>query len=121
MAEPSIVQGLFGTTPEAYQQQQQRQAMQDAVTMAQLDPMQLARANLMAGANRAAGGVAGCVRGLSRPHLAAQGAAHAAAQDRCGTHPGTGVGKTKARIGQQRKIVASSTAMNPIDVKPRRP
>ena len=59
MAEPSIVQGLFGTTPEAYQQQQQRQAMQDALAMAQLDPMQLARANLMAGANRAAGGFAG--------------------------------------------------------------
>ena len=59
MAEPSIVQGLFGITPEAYQQQQQRQAMQDAIAMAQLDPMQLARANIMAGANRAAGGIAG--------------------------------------------------------------
>jgi len=59
MAEPSIVQGLFGATPEAYQQQQQRQAMQDALAMAQLDPMQLARANIMAGANRAAGGFAG--------------------------------------------------------------
>ena len=59
MAEPSIVQGLFGITPEAYQQQQQRQAMQDAIAMAQLDPMQLARANIMAGAGRAAGGFAG--------------------------------------------------------------
>ena len=33
--------------------------MQDAIAMAQLDPMQLARANIMAGANRAAGGIAG--------------------------------------------------------------
>ena len=48
MAEPSIVQGLFGITPEAYQRQQQRQAMQDAIAMAQLDPMQLARANIRA-------------------------------------------------------------------------
>lgn len=68
MAEPSIVQGLFGTTPEAYQQQQQRQAMQDALTMAQLDPMQLARANIMAGANRAAGGVAGLI-GVEDPQM----------------------------------------------------
>jgi len=68
MAEPSIVQGLFGTTPEAYQQQQQRQTMQDAFAMAQLDPMQLARANIMAGANRAAGGVAGLM-GVEDPQM----------------------------------------------------
>lgn len=68
MAEPSIVQGLFGTTPEAYQQQQQRQAMQDALAMAQLDPMQLARANIMAGANRAAGGFAGLM-GVEDPMM----------------------------------------------------
>jgi hypothetical protein len=68
MAEPSIVQGLFGTTPEAYQQQQQRQTMQDALAMAQLDPMQLARANLMAGSNRVAGGVAGLM-GVEDPQM----------------------------------------------------
>jgi len=68
MAEPSIIQGLFGTSPEAYQQQQQRQAMQDAVTMAQLDPMQLARANIMAGSNRVAGGVAGLM-GVEDPQM----------------------------------------------------
>ena len=68
MAEPSIVQGLFGITPEAYQQQQQRQAMQDAIAMAQLDPMQLARANIMAGANRAAGGIAGLM-GVEDPQM----------------------------------------------------
>ncbi len=68
MAEPSIVQGLFGATPEAYQQQQQRQAMQDALAMAQLDPMQLARANIMAGSNRAAGGVAGLM-GVEDPQM----------------------------------------------------
>jgi molybdopterin converting factor small subunit len=68
MAEPSIVQGLFGATPEAYQQQQQRQAMQDALAMAQLDPMQLARANIMAGANRAAGGIAGLM-GVEDPQM----------------------------------------------------
>ena len=68
MAEPSIVQGLFGTTPEVYQQQQQRQTMQDALAMAQLDPMQLARANLMAGSNRAAGGFAGLM-GVEDPQM----------------------------------------------------
>jgi hypothetical protein len=68
MAEPSIVQGLFGVTPEAYQQQQQRQAMQDALVMSQLDPMQFARANLMAGAGRAAGGFAGLM-GVEDPQM----------------------------------------------------
>ena len=68
MAEPSIVQGLFGTTPEAYQQQQQRQAMQDAVTMAQLTPMQMGIANLQAGVNRAAGGLAGLM-GVEDPGM----------------------------------------------------
>ena len=68
MAEPSIVQGLFGITPEAYQQQQQRQAMQDAIVMAQLDPMQMARANIQAGAGRAAGGFAGLM-GVEDPQM----------------------------------------------------
>ena len=42
--------------------------MQDALAMAQLDPMQLARANIMAGANRAAGGVAGLM-GVEDPQM----------------------------------------------------
>ena len=68
MAEPSIVQGLFGITPEAYQEQSNRQIMQDAITMASLDPMQMGRANIMAGAGRAAGGFAGLM-GVEDPQL----------------------------------------------------
>ena len=68
MAEPSIVQGLFGITPEAYQEQSNRQIMQDAITMASLDPMQMARANIQAGAGRAAGGFAGLM-GVEDPQM----------------------------------------------------
>jgi hypothetical protein len=68
MAEPSIVQGLFGITPEAYQEQRNRQVMQDAISMASLDPMQMARANIMAGSNRAAGGFAGLM-GVEDPQM----------------------------------------------------
>lgn len=68
MAEPSIVQGLFGVTPEAYQQQQQRQAMQDAIAMARLDPLQRAEAGIQAGAGRAAGGFAGLM-GVEDPQM----------------------------------------------------
>lgn len=48
----NIVQSLFGTTPEMYQAAQQQQARQNAIAMAQLDPMQRAVAGLnMAGYN----------------------------------------------------------------------
>lgn len=68
MAEPSIVQGLFGVTPGAYQEQRDRQAMQDAIAMAQLDPMQYANAAIQAGAGRAAGGFAGLM-GVEDPQM----------------------------------------------------
>ena len=45
MATDSIVGGLF-STPEQYQQSQNQQALQNAVTMAQLTPQQQANAQL---------------------------------------------------------------------------
>lgn len=54
----SIVAGLFGT-PEAYQMQQNRLALQQAAELGQLDPMALARTGIMYGANRLAGALGG--------------------------------------------------------------
>ena len=68
MAEPSIVQGLFGLSPEMYQEQRSRQGMKDAIAMAQLDPMQFANAAIQAGAGRAAGGFAGLM-GAEDPQM----------------------------------------------------
>jgi hypothetical protein len=45
-----IVGSLFGVSPEMYQQQMNRQAMQDAIAMQQLDPLQRAGAMTQAGA-----------------------------------------------------------------------
>ena len=68
MAEPNIVGSLFGVTPEMYQEDRNRQGLKDAIAMAQLDPMQMGRANIMAGAGRAAGGFAGLM-GVEDPQL----------------------------------------------------
>lgn len=55
----SIVGGLFGMTPEIYQQQQNQQALAQAAELAQLDPMARARTGIMYGANRLAGALGG--------------------------------------------------------------
>jgi hypothetical protein len=54
-----IVGSLFGVSPEMYQEERNRQGLKDAISMAQLDPMQYANAAIQAGAGRAAGGFAG--------------------------------------------------------------
>jgi len=58
MAE-SVVGGLFGITPEIYQQTQNQRALQQASELGQLDPMALARTGIMYGANRLAGALGG--------------------------------------------------------------
>jgi len=63
-----IVGSLFGVSPEMYQEQRNRQGMQDAIAMAQLDPMQYANAAIQAGAGRAAGGFAGLM-GVEDPQM----------------------------------------------------
>ena len=63
-----IVGSLFGVSPEMYQEDRNRQGMQDAITMARLDPMQYANAAIQAGAGRAAGGFAGLM-GVEDPQM----------------------------------------------------
>jgi len=63
-----IVGSLFGVSPEMYQEQRNRQGMQDAIAMASLDPMQYANAAIQAGAGRAAGGFAGLM-GVEDPQM----------------------------------------------------
>ena len=59
MAQDSIMGGLFGITPEVYQQQQNRQALRQSAELAQLDPMARARTGIMSGANRLVGALGG--------------------------------------------------------------
>jgi hypothetical protein len=64
----SIVGGLFGTTPEMYQAEQNRQALSQASQLAQLDPFALAKTGIGYGANRLAGAV-GSMLGGQDPQL----------------------------------------------------
>ena len=63
-----IVGSLFGVSPEMYQEERNRQGMNDAIAMARLDPMQYANAAIQAGAGRAAGGFAGLM-GAEDPQM----------------------------------------------------
>jgi len=63
-----IVGSLFGISPEMYQQQMNRQALQDAVAMQQLDPLQRAGALTQAGAYMAGQGIGGAF-GIEDPML----------------------------------------------------
>jgi len=59
----SIVGGLFGMTPEMYQQTQNQQALKQASELAQLDPFALAKTGIGYGANRLAGVIGGALGG----------------------------------------------------------
>jgi hypothetical protein len=59
----SIVGGLFGMTPEMYQQQQNQNALKQASELAQLDPFALAKTGIGYGANRLAGAIGGALGG----------------------------------------------------------
>jgi hypothetical protein len=63
MATDSIVGGLFGMTPEMYQQQQNQNALKQASELAQLDPFALAKTGIGYGANRLAGAIGGALGG----------------------------------------------------------
>lgn len=63
-----IVGSLFGVSPEMYQQQMNRQAMQDAIAMQQLSPLQRAGAMTQAGAYMAGQGIGGAF-GIEDPML----------------------------------------------------
>jgi hypothetical protein len=59
----SIMGGLFGTTPEMYQQEQNQRALKQASELAQLDPLALAKTGVGYGANRLAGAIGGALGG----------------------------------------------------------
>ena len=63
-----IVGSLFGVSPEMYQQQMNRQAMQDAIAMQQLSPLQRAGAMTQAGTYMAGQGI-GSALGVEDPML----------------------------------------------------
>jgi hypothetical protein len=63
-----IVQGLFGMTPESYQQQRDAAALQRAAVFGQMDPMQAARTSIYYGANQL-GNVVGGMLGAEDPQM----------------------------------------------------
>jgi hypothetical protein len=67
MAE-NIVAGLFGLTPEMYGEQQRRSALQEGITLAQLDPAARGAAMTYAGA-RGLGNAIGGAMGVQDPQL----------------------------------------------------
>ena len=67
MAE-NIVAGLFGLTPEMYGEQQRRSALQEGITLAQLDPAARGAAMTYAGA-RGLGTAIGGALGVQDPQL----------------------------------------------------
>jgi hypothetical protein len=59
----SIVGGLFGMTPEMYQETQNQQALKQASQLAQMSPFELAKTGIGYGANRLASGIGGALGG----------------------------------------------------------
>jgi hypothetical protein len=64
----SIVGGLFGMTPESYQQQQNQQALAQSAQLARMSPFELAKTGVGYGANRLAGAIGGAL-GAEDPQL----------------------------------------------------
>jgi len=67
MAE-NIVAGLFGLTPQMYGEQQRRSALQEGITLAQLDPASRGAALTYGGARSLGGAIAGAM-GIEDPQL----------------------------------------------------
>lgn len=63
-----IVQGLFGMTPESYQQQRDAAAYERAAAFGQMDPMQAARTSIYYGANQLGNAVGGML-GAEDPQM----------------------------------------------------
>ena len=68
MANENIVAGLFGLTPEMYGQQQRVSALNEGITLAQLDPAARGAAMTYAGAKGLGGAIAGAL-GVQDPAL----------------------------------------------------
>jgi len=85
MAE-NIVAGLFGLTPEMYGQQQQRSALNEGITLAQLDPAARGAALTYAGARGLGGAIAGAM-GIEDPQLKLISARNTIAQQIDQTNP----------------------------------
>lgn len=76
MATDSIVGGLFGMTPEAYQAQQNQMMLKQASELAQLDPLASARTSLIYGGAQLGRGLGGLM-GVEDPQLKIIGARNA--------------------------------------------
>ena len=63
-----IVQGLFGMTPESYQQQRDAEAYKRAAAFGRMDPMQAARTSIYYGANQLGGAIGGML-GAEDPQM----------------------------------------------------
>jgi len=63
-----IVQGLFGMTPESYQQQRDAAALQRAASFGQMSPMESARTSIFYGANQLGGAIGGML-GAEDPQM----------------------------------------------------
>jgi len=85
MAE-NIVAGLFGLTPEMYGEQQRRSALQEGITLAQLDPASRGVAMTYAGA-RGLGNAIGGAFGVEDPQLKMISARNTIAQQIDQTNP----------------------------------
>jgi hypothetical protein len=85
MAE-NIVAGLFGLTPEMYGEQQRRGALQEGITLAQLDPAARGAAMTYAGA-RGLGNAIGGAFGIEDPQLKMISARNTIAQQIDQTNP----------------------------------
>jgi len=68
MAEQNIVQGLFGMTPESYQEQRDAAALEQAAAFGRMDPMQAARTSIFYGANQL-GNLVGGLLGAEDPQM----------------------------------------------------
>jgi hypothetical protein len=68
MAEQNIVQGLFGMTPESYQEQRDAAAYQRAAAFGQMSPMESARTSIFYGANQLGNAVGGML-GAEDPQM----------------------------------------------------
>jgi len=82
----SIVEGLFGMTPEMYQGQQYNQDLKRSYELAQLDPGAAARAQLGASVGQVGRGFAGAL-GIEDPQLKLISARNAIAQQIDQTNP----------------------------------
>jgi hypothetical protein len=63
-----IVQGLFGMTPESYQDQRDAEAYKRAAAFGQMSPMQAARTSIFYGANQLGGAIGGML-GAEDPQM----------------------------------------------------